>query len=261
MTIITYKGKKYNTISEACIDNGQSNAMFYVYCRDRVNTSPSDLDEDELNSLFMEFVSRENYGRGANRVSVLYNGKSYSSITEACFDLGIQKDRLGHYCRNVMGKSLKDLDNSSITEVLNDFIDFCSSGGYNNKRGIKVKYNGVIYGSMDDACASVKDLGRAISKASVFTYARDRTGRCFSDLDFEDRSNLFSEYIEYQKSKGRYQNRKDKFTIFGKEYKSIATIIRDYGVIDDADRDCLYRCISRVIEEYIIETGKAKNEE
>ena len=66
--MITYNGKKYKTISEACFDNGQSNARFYVYCRDRVNTSPSDLDEEELNSLFTEFVSRENYGRGSNRV-------------------------------------------------------------------------------------------------------------------------------------------------------------------------------------------------
>lgn len=261
MAIITYNGKKYNTISDACFDNGYSNSQFYAYCRDRFEISPSDMSDDLLSSAFMEFTSTKN-SRNSSKIHISYGGKDYQSITDACFDLGISKDRLGNYCRNVTGRNLKDLNNEGIIGILNDFMDLCASDGYKtSSKGLKVSYNGVVYENLDDACALIKDLGRPIVKSGVFSYCKDRTGKTLSNLSFKDRSNIFAEYIEYQKEKGKHNNRREKFSVFGKEYKSIPVVLKEYGVIEGTEKDRFYQCVSKAIEEYLIETGKAKNKE
>ena len=261
MAIITYNGKKYNTISDACFDNGYSNSQFSAYCRDKFEIPPSDMSEDLLNSSFMEFASIKN-SRNSSKIHISYGGKDYQSITDACFDLGISKDRLGQYCRNVTGRNLKDMNNEGIIGILNDFMDLCASDGYRTSaKGIKVSYNGVVYENLNDACALIKDLGRPIVKSSFFLYCKSRTGKTFSNLSFKDRSNIFAEYIEYQKEKGKYPNRREKFSVFGKEYKSIPVVLKDYGVIEGTEKDRFYQCISKAIEGYLIEAGKVKNKE
>ena len=57
MAIITYNGKKYNTISDACFDNGYSNTSFCIFCKDNYSKKPSDMDRDLLDYAFKDFCT------------------------------------------------------------------------------------------------------------------------------------------------------------------------------------------------------------
>lgn len=265
MAIITYNGKKYNTISDACFDNGHSNTSFCIFCKDNYSKKPSDMDRDLLDYAFKDFCTSKKETRVIKN-RLVFNGKEYGSLTEACNDVGIDNVRFSRYCACVYGKGPTRFDIDTLNRVFSEFVDFSRSQDGEERvqdgRCTGLTYNGVTYKSLGAACIEVgKNIQWSVSKSGVMTYCKKRTGKTFASLSIDDRSVIFSDFIKYLSNKGLSTGRADEFKVFGKYYKSVTGIITSYGIFSKDDVDGLYDYISMAIEDYLKLSGKVDKKE
>lgn len=124
---VSYNGEKYESLSEACYRVCGSNyTQFMESCYNAIGVVPSKLyEEDVRNAMFSEYVdhrivpvkvnqepsgSKFDFSKINNSSgSVVYNGKCYNTVVEACRSVGVGHGAFLHFCKTHTGKYTSDL--------------------------------------------------------------------------------------------------------------------------------------------------------
>ena len=180
---LSYNGKDYTSVMNACIDAGVSYSSFRNFCRRISGKDTCDLSTVERGALLGEYVKSK---------GVSYKGKVYKNVKSMCESEGVSHPGFIRYCKRVYGNTPAKMGSCSLENALIDYMGLKS----NNTSPCAIVYKGKNYSSTLCACREV-----GITRTSFTSFCCRVTGKVFHELSVEERSRLFETYA---RAKGKF---------------------------------------------------------
>lgn len=119
---MSYNGKTYKSIKNACNDVGVSVEGFYGYCVANYKTSAKTMSIKERSRVFEEYMAN----RGGSEYSISYNGMVYNSAEKACKEAEVSFGAFSYFCKKSTGMGVGEL---SIDERSRLFEEYAKAKG------------------------------------------------------------------------------------------------------------------------------------
>lgn len=119
---VSYNGKTYKSIKNACNDVGVSVEGFYGYCVANYKTSAKTMSIKERSRVFEEYMAN----RGGSEYSISYNGMVYNSAEKACKEAEVSFGAFSYFCKKSTGMGVGEL---SIDERSRLFEEYAKAKG------------------------------------------------------------------------------------------------------------------------------------